>query len=114
MQVGAVQRQIGSAITVLDAFAEREGGELAPGEPVIDRDCIRLEGVGADRLEHAEGGERACRIGPELNAGARLFAEAGALQHLALDAAPGERDGSRETADAAAGNEHALLLLGHG
>ena len=114
MQVGAVQGQIGRAITVLDTLAERDGGELASGEPIIDRDRIRLEGAGADCLEHAEGGERACRIRPELIPGARLFAEAGALQHLTLDAAPGERNGRRKTADAAAGNEHALLLLGHG
>ena len=33
MQVGAVQRQIGSAITVLDTLAEREEVSLRPVSP---------------------------------------------------------------------------------
>src|SRR3990170_8952669 len=63
--------------------------------------------------EHAKGRKRPCGSGTELDAGPCLLGEMGAFEDLGRDSAPAEGDGSRKSADAATGNEHALSPLGH-
>jgi len=57
------------------------------------------------RLEHAERVERAVAVGADLDAGAEFAQLGGLLEDLDIEAALLQRDGSGQTADAAAGDE---------
>src|SRR6266511_4077226 len=113
MEVGAVDREVGSAVVLLGALSERQSLQPAAGEPVIEPHGFGSERRRPDRVENAEFPQSAGGIRAELNAGPGLFSEPGALEHLRLDAAAPERDSGSEPADAPAGDEDPLLPFRH-
>ena len=116
VQIGAVRGHVGRAVFRLchglQGLAKPQGG-IVP----LQRDHIDgFEGVPAQRLLEAQGPVHLHRVGPDLQTGADLFELGRALVDRDLEAAPIERAGTREPADArpddddSHGSTHALSV----
>ena len=106
MQVGAVQSEIGRAVTRLDLAPKRHGGEPLAGERVEQNECFGAGRVRLDGVERADGAQRTGGIGPELDAGTTLVGETGALQHARGPRR--QREAQGKPANAAAGDEDGI------
>ena len=110
MQVCAVQREIRSAVACLGMVAERHRSKAPARQAVEHPDRFGAEGCLIDGIEGADLPQSANGVGTKLDSGTGLLLEGGAFEDVRCDLPPGKRDGSREAADAAAGNENAPLL----
>src|SRR5680860_866185 len=110
MQIGAVKRQIGRAITPLGLIAEGDGGEAASRRAVEQPDRFRPEGRRHDRVEDAERAQVARGIRSELKPGATFLGEGRAFEDGRIETSAGEGEARGKPANPAAGDKDRPML----
>ena len=105
MEVGAVEGEIGRAVSPFGMRAQGNGGEPPARDAVEQTDRFGREGGRRDRIQNAEFPKKPRGIRPELNAGAAFLGEARAFEDGAVEAGACQRDCRGKPANAAAGDE---------
>ena len=110
MQVAAVDDDVGRAVAAL-GVDQVEVGELRPVHGVAQDEPVRHHPAGDDLVEQPPRAQDAGGVGGRLQAGTQLAEPVGLFEHAHALAGPGEREGRRQAAYAAA--HHDRVDVGH-
>ena len=110
MQILAVRDPVRRPVSHGDPAAEWQARQLRAGAPVAHAQRLGYADVRAQRVGDAELAQDTGAVGTELDAGAVLVKCGAPFEHVRADAVARQRQGRREAADAAAGDEHRSRL----
>ena len=111
-QVGPVADAVGRAEALLEGLAQPDALEEGAGQPVPHVDFGGDDAGRLDRLPGAQRPQRAHAVGRHLEARPHLLEGRGLLEQAHGAALPGQPQGCRQPADAAAGDEEGKIVHG--